>query len=138
MIALDYVRSAYDALIRHDQYLLDVDASERSLTHKLAEYIQREFLAWDVDCEYNRDGHEVKMLDGPVLPDVVVHRRGTKDNFVVIEAKKSSTVDASNDIDKLVRFKSELGYEVAIAVTFPVGSAAGTADAMRDVNEVSL
>jgi hypothetical protein len=45
-----------------------------------------------VDPEYNRDGHEVKRSDGViVVPDVIVHHRGTSDNLLVIEVKKSTT-----------------------------------------------
>ena len=39
-----------------------MDANERSLTHKLAEYLQCEFPDWHVDCEYNRHGLDVKRL----------------------------------------------------------------------------
>ena len=51
------VIAAICALYRHDRELLDVDANERSITHKLAEHLQREFPEWHVDCEYNRVGH---------------------------------------------------------------------------------
>ena len=48
------VIAAICALYRHDRELLDVDANERSITHKLAEHLQRKFPGWHVDCEYNR------------------------------------------------------------------------------------
>ena len=51
------VIAAICALYRHDRELLAVDANERSITHKLAEHLQREFPEWHVDCEYNRVGH---------------------------------------------------------------------------------
>jgi hypothetical protein len=38
--------------------LIDVDANERSISHKLAEYIQKHTSDWNVDCEYNRDGND--------------------------------------------------------------------------------
>ena len=56
------VIAAICALYRHDRELLDVDANERSITHKLAEHLQREFPEWHVDCEYNRVGRETKRL----------------------------------------------------------------------------
>ena len=58
----DRLYAAYHALLRHDRALLELDANERSLTHKLAEYLQGEFPDWDVDCEYNRDGDTPKRL----------------------------------------------------------------------------
>lgn len=59
---LNKIYSAYHRLIIDDKHLLDVDASERSLVHRLAQYLQSEFNDWNVDCEYNRDRHEVKTV----------------------------------------------------------------------------
>lgn len=56
------IYASYHSLLVNDRHLLDVDASERSLTHKLGQYLQSEFDGWDVDCEYNRDLHEVKSV----------------------------------------------------------------------------
>ncbi|HQK46046.1 MAG TPA: hypothetical protein PLP52_03750, partial [Syntrophorhabdaceae bacterium] len=42
------------ALYRYDHELIDKNANERSITHKLAEHLQKEFPYWHVDCEYNR------------------------------------------------------------------------------------
>ncbi len=36
-----------------DAYLLQNDAHERSIAHRFAIYLQAEFPAYDVDCEYN-------------------------------------------------------------------------------------
>ena len=98
--------------------LLDVNANERSLTHKLAECLQIEFDEYDVDCEYNRRGSEVKRLERllfrgapcndlnarTVYPDIIVHRRDQDDdNLLVIEAKKSG-VDDTIDRAKLYDF----------------------------------
>ena len=49
------VKRSIEKLIDKDEYLLNVDANERSITHKLEEYLQQEFPTYDVDCEYNRD-----------------------------------------------------------------------------------
>ncbi len=48
---LQKVTTAIINLYRSDQELLEVDANERSITHKLAEHIQKEFPEWNVDCE---------------------------------------------------------------------------------------
>lgn len=120
-----------------DRYLLEVDANERSISHKIAEHLQSEFVDWNVDCEYNRDGHAPKILasfirdDGPegtgsrVFPDIIVHRRGQRGaegNLLVIEVKKS--LDASGieaDRVKLECYRSELGYRFAVLLTCVVG-----------------
>jgi hypothetical protein len=128
---------AYKKLLRHDFYLLQVAANERSITHKFAEYLQREFPSYNVDCEYNRTGIDSKTLDGlkselkkevplddedatTVFPDIIVHHRGTKNNLLVIEAKKDVKTDCK-DGKKLAAYKSQLGYQHAYSVTFPTG-----------------
>jgi hypothetical protein len=95
------VQSALDKLMQCDSSLLQIDANERSITHRLAMYLQEEFEDWDVDGEYNRDNHPVKRLrlteefaqtndtDGKtVFPDIIIHHRRTDQNLLVIEVKK--------------------------------------------------
>jgi len=43
-----------------DRDLLDIDVNERTITHKLAEYLQNQFPSYDVDCEYNRYEKDTK------------------------------------------------------------------------------
>lgn len=117
-----------------DLHLLSVDASERSMTHRLAVHLIEQFPCYDIDCEYNRDGFDVKRLqlsEPPVpvgddaldavtvFPDIVVHRRGhNEDNLLVIEVKKrSSTIGPAYDLKKLRAFKSELKYRHAVHLT---------------------
>jgi hypothetical protein len=128
---------AFNAFFANEDALLDVDASERSITHKLAEYMQKEFQGkgLDVDCEYNRHGRNPKRLGDlhsgvvgaddqeakTVFPDIVVHLRGSdKCNVLVIEVKKStSSGDCSKDILKLKAFTKQLGeyrYQVGLFV----------------------
>lgn len=124
--------NAYKSLLKNDSYLLATDVNERSITHKLAEYLQVEFSEYNVDCEYNRNGLDVKGLESlvkniasdntdvvSVFPDIIIHHRGSNDNFIVIEAKKSS--NKSNDNEKLVAYKRDLKYQNAYAVKFFVG-----------------
>jgi hypothetical protein len=119
---------AINELVLRDHHLLESECSERSITHHLAVYLAAEFPRYNVDCEYNRDGFDVKRLKlgerkvkvsddeldaVTVFPDVVVHQRGTNvRNLLVIEVKKAvSRADlAEYDIRKLQAFKAELGY----------------------------
>jgi hypothetical protein len=131
------VRRALAKLLACDRFLLENDVNERSVTHKLAEYLQGEFPRWNVDCEYNRVGTEeaAKVLRGlgrcrgvvntddthaqTVYPDVIVHKRGRTTNLLVIEAKKdSSPVDRQCDLEKLDAYRRQLNYQFTIAVTF--------------------
>ncbi|UEP40329.1 hypothetical protein [Burkholderia sp. B21-005] len=117
--------SAVDSLCAVDHYLLRVDANERSISHRLAVHLASQFPDFDVDCEYNRDGFDVKRLAlsqrevrdddveaVTVFPDIVVHKRGSNEsNLLVVEIKKiSSNVGSSYDLKKLEAFRRQLGY----------------------------
>lgn len=118
------VGSAINKLLQRDVDLLRLDLNERAITHRLAIYLQDEFPGWDVDCEYNRNHDQVKQLRFPegecrpddtnartVFPDVIVHKRNTDQNLLVIEVKKDSNTESEEyDLEKLRAFRSELGY----------------------------
>jgi|CXWL01.1.fsa_nt_gi hypothetical protein len=120
----------------HDAELLRFDVNERSVSHRLALYLQAEFPRWMVDCEYNRDRAHKKALELPltpiswadtkartVFPDIVVHRRGTDDNLLVVEMKKTTLGDAADfDRDKLRAFVAQFGYECGAFVPFTTGT----------------
>ncbi|WP_313130925.1 hypothetical protein [Anaerocolumna sp.] len=122
---------AIDTLRFNDNYLLINDVNERSITHKLATYMEQTFgKIYDIDCEYNRDIGDLKkisilkskwyevnnntviaederfseiLIEKTVFPDIIVHKRGEPDeNLLIIEVKKStSSVTADYDIEKL-------------------------------------
>jgi hypothetical protein len=127
------LNQALELLCKHDKSLFDDDASERAICHRLALYLQEAFPDFHVDCEYNRHHNEgdlrkrlrsedvlqaarrePKIEDGDsvtVFPDIIVHRRNTNDNLLVIEAKKTtSNVPDGYDKKKLVAYQTELGY----------------------------
>ncbi|WP_162999325.1 hypothetical protein [Burkholderia sp. Nafp2/4-1b] len=124
--------SAIDSLCEVDRYLLRVDASERSISHRLAVHLTSRFPDFDVDCEYNRAGFEVKRLAlrertvrdyeleaVTVFPDIVVHKRGNNEfNLLVAEMKKSSSnVSHDYDFEKLRAFVREFGYKNSVHCT---------------------
>jgi hypothetical protein len=131
----DSVYRAIDMLLKRDSDLLDLDANERSITHKLAEYLQAEFEGWNVDCEYNRIGNAAKRIYLPaggapaddtnavtVFPDIIVHKRNTRENLLVIEVKKSTNPYGEDfDLDKLRAFKDELGYRHGVFLRLYAG-----------------
>ena len=129
------VKTAIKALRQRDAYLLQKDVNERSISHKLASYLQDAFTDWDVDCEYNRDHDDPKLLKRlqihaekvspddmharTVFPDIVVHHRGTGDNLLVIEIKKKTNQQPDCfDEQKLSEFKCQLGYSYALFLRF--------------------
>ena len=97
------ILSALFELYKRDKQILSINANERSITHRFAISIEKECPGWDVDCEYNRDGKDVKRGNSNclVLPDIIVHKRGRKGpNLIVIEAKKDSYSDLKKYQDK--------------------------------------
>jgi hypothetical protein len=122
---------------RCDWELLDVNVNERSITHKLAEYLQSEFPYWHVDCEYNRLGSEVKRLvpkfiySRPadpadieaitVFPDIIVHRRRTNYNLLVVEVKKAAGRGDMRDVEKLKAFTRVHEYEYKYGLFLKIG-----------------
>jgi hypothetical protein len=120
---------ALENLFKHDDHLFSVDANERSISHCLANYIQEGLPTWDVDCEYNRNGHEPKVTNLPVentttddehartvFPDIIVHRRGTRSNLLAVEIKKStSSISTQRDEQKLESYcRAPLLYKHAL------------------------
>lgn len=128
-------------LYRYDRELLEINANERSITHKLAEYLQREFPNWNVDCEYNRrwdpenDEVVVKTMNvefdrinpedkeaKTVYPDIIVHQRRTKINLLVIEVKKEGGTENTQDKEKLRSFGNDPLYAYCYGIFLRLGS----------------
>lgn len=130
------IEKSIEMLFEHDSQLLECDANERSISHCLAVHLKKHFPRWDVDCEYNRCGHDPKTtriepeqtssadIDArTVYPDIVVHQRESKGNLVAIEIKKS-TSSCSSDFDfrKLRSYrKHPLCYRYAVFLEIPTG-----------------
>lgn len=134
------VNNSLDRVIEEDPELLRYDVNERSITHRLAIYLDEELDGeWDIDVEYNRfgkedvskkvsieylkshipDDQEPDDLDAKtVYPDIIVHSRGQRyENLLVIEAKKSGK-SVEYDREKLTAYKGELRYKHGVLVTF--------------------
>ena len=70
-LAKDYVKeqienalgAAIDLLLTADEDTLRLDINERTISHRLAMYLEPHFPGWNVDCEYNRDHDDMKRLD---------------------------------------------------------------------------
>lgn len=115
------VINSIQELFMKDKILISLNVNERTITHKLAEYLQNEFSNFNVDCEYNRSFDEIKELNLPrklnrlkntsdvnwddleaktIFPDIIIHKRNTKVNYIVIELKKW-TNRSSRMIDRI-------------------------------------
>ena len=134
--ARNYLDRATARVVAEDRHLLEVNVSEWCIAARLAMYLREYFWDFDVDVEYNRDGDEVKRLhdvvrdcprdrdDGhPVLPDVIVHRRGLRDsNLLVIEMKKDPGKRGTDcDRRRIKAFMKELDYKFGALVVCKTG-----------------
>ena len=122
------IHSGICDFLRNDKDLLANNASERSISHKLAEHLQSHFNDLNVDCEYNRHEGAVETLrysrdsyishdDHGVFPDIVIHKRGNdRCNIGVIEIKKSnSNYGSYADEQKLLSFTGdEYQYQLGV------------------------
>ncbi|MEZ0539557.1 hypothetical protein [Fibrella arboris] len=121
-------------LTENDAHLLTGTANERSITYKLAEYLQLCFRSMNVDCEYSGGGidrttlrlltqgqDQVTISDleaRTAYPDIVVHLRGMRDqNLLIIEAKKWENLDGVDfDKKKLMLYKEQLNFQYAVFI----------------------
>ncbi len=152
------VKAAFIGFFEEDYGLLHVDASERSISHKLAEHLQRQFPQFHVDCEYNRHGDGVKRLNfydtertcpndteaRTVFPDIIVHERGRdRKNLLVIEIKKSTNTDNVKDLMKLKAFtdpkplaKERFAYRIGLFLEIdPACMCVSAVKVFKDGNE---
>jgi hypothetical protein len=118
------VNKAIELLVENEPQLLELNVTERALSHHLARYLG-ELVPEDfnVDCEYNRHFDYPKRLNlkrrqakdreiraTTVFPDIIVHKRDSDtDNLLVLEMKKPGE-NLQYDEDKLLAFRNELGY----------------------------
>lgn len=125
------VNIAIGVLFKNDSFLLENNVHERSIAYKLAEYLQVQFLDLNVDIEYNLKGLDTKLLNGirqcseqratdRVLPDIIIHKRDTNYNLLVVEIKTNNQDDTC-DIEKLKLFTTNNGdykYVLGLFIKF--------------------
>ncbi|MDD4817790.1 MAG: hypothetical protein PHI85_07460 [Victivallaceae bacterium] len=137
------LRDALRKFYLNDGYLIHNDVHERTLTFRLGMYLQELFPSWNVDCEYNKNINTLKgnkfllsrctysqkmncsncndRKSCTVFPDIIIHRRCTSQNLLVIEAKKNAApTDRHNDTAKVKEYLTEstLNYYYGIFLDF--------------------
>lgn len=124
--------AALKKLFDRDGFLLENLAHERSVAHKLAEYLQLEFGdVRHVDCEYDLHGRLLKLLDDirecdedrrtdRIYPDIVVHVRDTDEfNTLVIEMKVGSgSVVCDREKLRLMTSTGQYRYQSGVLIQF--------------------
>ena len=59
---LNKVIAAVQEFYAQETFLLERDLGERTLTHRIAVYVERQFAGWQVDCNYDRLGERTLRL----------------------------------------------------------------------------
>ena len=98
---LNKLVAALQEFYARESALFEKDLGERTLTHRLAVYLEKQFAGWEVDCDYNRLGERTLRLPKgsivstddhlgkSVYPDIVVHQRATPINLLAVEVRKA-------------------------------------------------
>ena len=99
---LEKVVRALEEFYAREGVLFERDLGERTLTHRLAVQLEKQFEGWDVDCDYNRLGERLlKLPHGTIVstddelgksifPDIVVHHRLAPENLLALEVRKAT------------------------------------------------
>ena len=92
------ISKALNEFYENDNVLVNYNASnnsvcERTISARLAIYLQNMFKEYNVDCEYNKHINDIKRLENKnIFPDIVIHKRQNDDsNLLWIELKKSKS-----------------------------------------------
>ena len=99
---LNKMVGALNEFYARETHLFERDLGERTLTHRLAVQVEKQFPGWEVDCDYNRLGERtLRLPKGTIVstddeigksiyPDIVVHQRSVPSNLIAIEVRKTS------------------------------------------------
>ena len=105
------IKDIFYKVKQDDKDLLD-DINERTFVFRFGHYLANcieQSGKYKVDVEYNRKETDPKRkYDKLIIPDLIVHIRGTNDNLLAIEFKKSN--DNKNDKEKLKFLKLNNAY----------------------------
>ncbi|OAF17693.1 hypothetical protein [Bradyrhizobium neotropicale] len=99
---LNKVVAALRDFYAQETFLFEKDVGERTITHRFAVYLERQFPGWAIDCNYDRLGERTlhlphgtiistdDHLGKSIYPDVVVHQREIPNNLLAVEVRKAS------------------------------------------------
>ncbi len=127
------IEASLSKLYIKDKILIDNKTNERAICAHLLCYLKNEFLQWDVDTDYNREQGDVKRnIDRNIIvPDIIIHRRDSRENLVAIEAKGHWNDESrENDYVKLHGLLFKQKYKYAFMIEFEAQS--------WEINEVIL
>jgi hypothetical protein len=99
---LNKLVTALHEFYAHETFLLEKDLGERTLAHRLAVHMEKQFSGWEVDCDYDKLGERtLRLPHGTIIstddhfgksvyPDIVVHQREIPNNLLAVELRKAN------------------------------------------------
>lgn len=103
-----------------DEELGYADPSERAIVARLGNLLQGRYPGWSIDLEWSRRENVIKRLryglsdeeligKDAIVPDLIIHRVGKRENLLVVEVKKVTNTDYEGDIWKLKGLTEQAG-----------------------------
>ena len=157
---LTLITTSLSQLYAKDHYLIDNTpmngesdgkhyVGERAIVFRFAHYLLSNIEKMDVDpdlsldCEYNRNGCLNKALPSfprGVIPDVIIHKRGSNDkNVLVMEFKTYWNDKQENDENKIIKLTDQQGkYKYAYGMTVLIGSDKPKINLFVDGKEIKI
>jgi hypothetical protein len=95
------VVTALQEFYGQETFLFEKDLGERTLTHRFAVHLEKQYPGWSIDCDYDRLGERTLRLPHgtitssdehfakSIYPDIVVHQREVPNNLLAIEIRKA-------------------------------------------------
>ena len=136
---------AKNKFLKEEKEIIKIDVNERTLSARLmfhlqtlllSEIYQESYKEYSVDCEYNRRKEIVKILpkeyrelekkDKQIYPDIILHQRNSEKNLMIIEMKKTYSLDEGGKNENRDRLKfltslrKENKYKYLLGVYFEV------------------
>ena len=142
---MDIFEKAKEKFLKEEKEIIEIDINERTLSARLMFHLQTLLLSdiyqesykeYSVDCEYNRRKEIVKILpkeyrelekkDKQIYPDIILHQRNSEKNLMIIEMKKTYSLDEGGKNENRDRLKfltslrKENKYKYLLGVYFEV------------------
>ena len=142
---MNIFEKAKEKFLKDEKEIIRIDINERTLSARLmfhlqtlllSEIYQESYKEYSVDCEYNRRKEIVKILpkeyrelekkDKQIYPDIILHQRNSEKNLMIIEMKKTYSLDEGGKNENRDRLKfltslrKENKYKYLLGVYFEV------------------
>jgi hypothetical protein len=120
--------------VLEDEELIYANPGERAIVQRLVGQLEGKYPDWSIGFEWDRREDVAKRLqygvtkedllrEGLIVPDIIIHRVGKRENLLVIEVKKSNNKDYERDVWKLAGMTvqaGEYGYAAGLHLVLDV------------------